>query len=599
MQEFLYLSYTEDNRNKISIEKMNSFMKSKGYSFNENTSTSNIYNYSHKFQYSRIENGLQINISNLLIKGSTTGIYPNNEIGNLKAEEILSIIQSADLLNSNLQFEGSLSYLYELGDSIIFQNDIEGFRKIFYYIDKGIICVSSFMPLILLAIRKDWFLNSKSVLRFFSSRESMWPSTLVDGISVLEPKSKALVSNNEIKITNYTYSELFDLKKKPIKHVESDLKSFYFKQLSYLFNNNNCLMSLSGGFDSSNLLSFVTNFRKKDVHAISIGYQTNRLKDVNLYNETNYAENIANYYNVPISKYIVEKDKFFESFESLLEIIDQPAVDPSSFNLMSILTKREDKTALVSAMGGDALFSSKISGKLYLTFYNIACFIPEKILKILVKLSGKRGPFNAFSQIYKDGISAKNPFVAIDRLRISTLLMKFYLPSSFDLMEDCRKQQLDYWNNIFLKSKTKLDILYSFAALSNPDEYHAYTVAERQGVLMYQPLIKINSVIEVLNASNYYSNINSRKFLCRMFGVNKNLLYKGKSGFSIPYADWCKEISEETFEFWYKNTEISNLIDLKSFHSEYLKNFNLHSYSIIVWKMYVLMRYMERYSLRY
>lgn len=599
MQEFLFVAYSEKNSNNLNFGKPNLFMKDKGYSICDISSDSTMFKYSRKIQYSKTRNELlNDDIPNLLIKGNTTGIYPNRNNKNLNSDEILSILKSTDLVNTDLQFEGSLTYLYELENCVVFQNDIEGFRKIFYYIKNGVICISSFMPLILLCLHEKWSLNYISVLRFLSSRESMWPSTLVSEISVLEPKSKAIVTNNEIRIINYTYSDLLDLHKKPVKSVENELKSIYLNHLSYVFDNNKTLMSLSGGFDSSNLLSFATRSRKLDVHAISIGYDTCREKDVNLYNETIYAEKVANFYHVPISKFIVDRRTFFDSFESLLEIIDQPAVDPSSFNLMSLLTTQLNKTALVSAMGGDALFSSKFPAKLYLTFYNLACAIPESLLQLLIKITGKRGPFNAFSNIYNNGIATQNPFVPIDRLKISPLLKNFYLESSFVLMEEYRKQQLKYWDNIFSKSKTKMDILYSIAALSNPDEYHAYTVAERQGVIMSQPLIKIDSVIEVINASNYYPQINSRKFLCELFGVNKKLLYKGKSGFSIPYADWCEGITDETFTFWLNNSEICKYIDIKKFYSAYLRNKSLHNYNIIVWKLYILMRYMRKYSIQ-
>lgn len=598
MQEFLFVAYNEQNLDMVSIDKPNLFMKEKGYSICDSISESGMFMYSRKIQYARINNGFVNKIPSLLIKGNTTGIYPNNNKKNLSDEEILTILKTTDLVNKDLQFEGSLTFLYELENGIIFQNDIEGFRKIFYYYKNGVLCVSSFMPLILMCLQKKWTLNYVSALRFLSSRESLWPSTLVSEINVLEPKSKAIILNNEIKIKNYTYSELLTLNKKSIKRVEDDLKNICFNHLSQIFEENKVLMTLSGGFDSSNLLSFASKSRRKDLQAISVGYDTIRTKDANVYNETIYAQKVADFYSVPVSKFVVDKKTFFKSFESLMEIIDQPALDPSSFNLMSLLTLQLNKTALVSAMGGDALFSSKLTVKLYLSIFKFVRLVPDSLLQILNNITGRRAPFNFFSEIYYDGIATQNPFVPLDRLKLSRFMRDFYHESSYILMEEYRNQQLKYWENVILKSKTKMDLIYSVAALSNPGEYHAFTVAERQGVVMSQPLVKIDFVIEVINASNYYSHINSRKFLCHLFGVNKKLLYKGKSGFSIPYADWCQDIADETFRFWMESSEISKYFDINKFYSVYNQNRSLHSYNIIVWKLYVLMRYMRIYSIK-
>ena len=598
MKEFLYLSYDAVNESKIDLRKLYAHLEQLNYKWYVHKSSKGPLQKSIKIQCAFTEDAAFSASDKVLISGETKGMYPCRNNDNLSNNDIISLVESSDLVSTQVEFEGTLTFCKELEDAVVIQNDIEGFRKIFYYRVDGLVCVSTFMPLILTVLNQGWRLNAHSMVRYFCSRESTWPSTLVENISVLEPKTRGIIRRNELIKEYFTFADNLTLQKKSVKTIGHQLKSIYESQYKSLADSNNLIIPLSGGFDSSSVLNSAMVAMDEKPHAISIGYKTDRFKDNNVYNETVYAEAIAKHYKVPFLKFVVDKERFFDSFETSLNIIDQPAFDPSSFSLMSGLAKEKGYTALVSGMGGDALFKSKLALNLYFRYFDNFRKIPYGLMQKLITAGGQRGPLAFLMHLFNaDKKPFNNPFDVLDRGKISKTVSSFLLKSADDIFEKDRNNQRAYWDNVTIKSKTLFDIVYTYISVTNPDEYHAYLSAERQNVAMFQPYVTIDSVLELINASAFHKSINSRKYLTKLFHINTDLLFKGKSGLSIPYYDWAKGFAETVFEFWSGSALFTAYVDIDKMKSIYNANIEDNGMNMLIWKLYVVKRYVEKYHI--
>jgi len=158
-----------------------------------------------------------------------------------------------------------------------------------------------------------------------------------------------------------------------------------------------------------------------------------------------------------------------------------------------------------------------------------------------------------------------------------------------------------FFENLYRASKTKQEIFYSLALFSNPDEFHALSMAERNNIELLMPFINTNVALNAINGS-HYNNTTNREFEISIFGgINEELLAKSKSGFSIPYAEWMPSVADKVFEF-YNDLEYFSKDDfsIQSFQDNYnneeaLRNSNVAN--VVIWKLLVVMEYIKRYKI--
>lgn len=109
---------------------------------------------------------------------------------------------------------------------------------------------------------------------------------------------------------------------------------------------------LSGGIDSS-VISSLAAKHKSNLNTFSIGFKDNAFFD-----ETEYAELVANKLKTNHRVFKLSNDDLLESLQSLLAYMDEPFADSSAL-LVNLLAKytREHVTVALSGDGGDELFA--------------------------------------------------------------------------------------------------------------------------------------------------------------------------------------------------------------------------------------------------
>ncbi|MDB9774744.1 asparagine synthase (glutamine-hydrolyzing) [Vicingaceae bacterium] len=137
---------------------------------------------------------------------------------------------------------------------------------------------------------------------------------------------------------------------------------------------------LSGGIDSSIISALASNLSNKSINTFSVGY-----KDEPLFDETNYAEAVANRYQTNHHTFKLTNDDLLVSFFDFLDHIDEPFADSSAL-VVNILSRETRKfvTVALSGDGADEIFSGYRK--------HMAEFIARKG-GISHDLIGKLGPF--------------------------------------------------------------------------------------------------------------------------------------------------------------------------------------------------------------
>ena len=149
---------------------------------------------------------------------------------------------------------------------------------------------------------------------------------------------------------------------------------------------------LSGGIDSSIIVALASRFTKQ-LNTFSIGF-----KDEPFFDETRYAQLVANKYNTNHTIFSLTNDDLFSVLFDVLDYLDDPFADSSAIavNILSRKT-REKVTVALSGDGADELFGGylKHSGELRLRNAGFSGRILRKLAPLLKHLPQSRN--SAFS----------------------------------------------------------------------------------------------------------------------------------------------------------------------------------------------------------
>ncbi|TCO78826.1 asparagine synthase (glutamine-hydrolyzing) [Marinisporobacter balticus] len=183
------------------------------------------------------------------------------------------------------------------------------------------------------------------------------PYTIYENTFKLEPGKYLIFQNNKIEIS--TYWDIIDIKRK-CANKEVLAEKEYLEQLEELLKSSikSRLVSdvpigafLSGGIDSSLVVSLMQDMSKDKVKTFSIGFNNDK------FNEANYAKEIAAYLGTDHTELYITNDDLFSMVEDLVYYYDEPFYDSSSIPTMLVSKLAKEKvTVALSGDGGDELF---------------------------------------------------------------------------------------------------------------------------------------------------------------------------------------------------------------------------------------------------
>ena len=602
MNGFLVVGYN-NTLNHIQTDVLKKYLESQNLLFKINVIKSNLFDNLIGFQVFREGMAFDDTLkSKVFLNGKIFGKLKGDNRKKLSYKESLSFIdENITKSESFFAFDGSCSLVRIDESSIAFQGDVEGYKKIFYYESESVFCVSSNLTYILRVIERCWKIRRNAVYSYILQRESKWPLTFIEGIKVLSPLTKAKLTDKGVTLKNVILSDLYEIKRVNKKQFFEDIYSSY-EDIIQREDSKNIAVTLSGGYDSNCLTKLYKQSYKGKFTAVSLGYVSERKKDKNVYDETVYAEKIAKHLNIPFKKYIVDKTYFLSQIDAFIKTLDQPAHDPSSNYLLNDLLSKDGFDTVVSGMGGDAFFASKLKINVTEMLYKLAestySYSALNSLSNQLKFKWSLKTFDTNSFLKKPNSFAE--LREIEKFNMSAFVDFISNDVKIELFNEV-VSRLDYYNKIQSNRNVKLESNYSYSLLSNPDEYHADIMAQRNNLNIIMPFVSITPVLKLLNASKSF-DISSREFEMEIFkGINKELLLKSKSGFSFPYTEWAGDFFEETISF-FKDINYFNdgLFNINKFADSYQKDLNMKnsvSANQLIWKLTVVKKYVELHSI--
>lgn len=602
MKGFLVICYDNVSSGVISTETLENKLKRKGIQFSKNRSQNNVYQniYGYQLFKGTASNNKIKSDSPIFIAGDLYGLYKDNNTKLLSYNESVEFIDKSCFYKDYVDFEGNSCVCQITQEEIIIQNDIEGYRKLFYFRDKEIFCVATSLPLILHVINRDWRLRKNAIVGYLCGRESKWPLTFVEDIKVLPPLSRAIVSESDIEITSKIYSDFYNIEKINREELSKQL----YDNLELIIKrkrSSNTAVTLSGGYDSNCLTKLYTNVYGNNFTAVSVGYEAIHERGTNINDETVYAERISNKLGIPFRKYRFNKEQFFNEIDNFIDAIDQPGHDPSSNFIMNKYLRSDGFDLVVNGMGGDANFADKSSLSYGFKLNQLRKHITPFIFDLFGRAVRYRGPFRFFRpyQHLKRSIVFHDLF---ERNQIfKNPVFKYVNPICLNEIDQERFLRNSYFNRLYDNASTEQEIFYSLALFCSPDEFHALSMAEGNEIDILMPFVNTKICTAVMNGSHFNKIIN-REFEMKLFGgIDKDLLAKKKSGFSIPYAEWVPSISDTVFDFFSDIILFSNDdFNFELFRDNYKNDINTSKSNfanILVWKLHIVQEYIKKYEL--
>ena len=318
---------------------------------------------------------------------------------------------------------------------------------------------------------------------------------------------------------------------------------------------------LSGGIDSSLIISLMKNFSSQSIKTFSIGF--NEAK----YNEAEHAREVSKYLATEHHEYYFSSSDLLNLIPELPKIYDEPFSDVSQLPtiLLSRIAKKE-VTVCLSGDGGDELFggySRHVWGG-YLSF--IVHFVPRpmrNLISILIKLCVilKLGNFfNIFLKVnfidekllkFSKSIRAKN----------TKDIYNSMLSNNIDSEKLIKLKHLSNQNNI-LKSN-----LISFRSFEDEIMFSDLTTYLPDDILVKVDRAAMSCSLETRIPFLDHKLVEFALSLPKEFkldkkegksilkeilyeDVPKGILDRPKAGFSVPICDWLrKDIKEWAYKY--------------------------------------------------
>ena len=378
------------------------------------------------------------------------------------------------------------------------------------------------------------------------------PYTFFENIQQLMPGNYLLADCNGIK--EATYWSLPDI-------TEKDLitdKDYIEKEFARLFNDSIRIRMrsdvafgafLSGGLDSSSVVSVMANHTAKPIQTFTMGFNNKQ------FDERGLAKLVSEKYHTSHHEGLVTSEQFDETLNKVLFQYDEPFGDASAIptGQISKYAARYVKMVLTGDGGDEVLSGYTIyQGELFAKKYQR---LPGPIRKLLPALAlVSAAPFRGnvrykLNRVSKVLQSSDQPFEKrlLSKLCYTTPenLAKIVAPESnsisfFDfynaIMKDCRFKD-PFYKLMYFQHKVTLpgDMLTKVDRMSM-----AYSIETRVPFLDHRIIELLFTVHKSLKTNGHINKIILRNAIAND-SLPKELLAASKKGFSVPLRDWFKE----------------------------------------------------------
>lgn len=322
---------------------------------------------------------------------------------------------------------------------------------------------------------------------------------------------------------------------------------------------------LSGGIDSSTVVSFMSKFSNLPIKTFSIGFSEKS------YDESKYARLVAEKFNTEHTESIVDPEDIIPLFDKIIPKLDEPFGDISIFPtyLVSELA-RSKVTVVLSGDGGDELFggydwylAEKLS-KIYsmVPFKKTVSCLASKV-PLTDQYKGFVNKFKRFVECYDNGNEMHLRWMNnVPSSQIRDLLQFKVKENSFSKVNEYVNNFSGLNKNMYVDLKTYLtDDIFT-----KVDRASMFVSMEAR-----EPLVDYRLVEHCMSIpSEFKIKGFTRKYILKKTMrdvLPREIISKEKRGFTLPMKTW---IRNELKDLFVQKLSKENLKQIGLFNQEYV-----------------------------
>lgn len=436
-----------------------------------------------------------------------------------------------------------------------------GVKPLYYFWDGEVFLFSSEIKPIL----KTGFVKAEVNINVLDAYLSVGyvpaPETMFKQILKLRPGHFLTLSNGHL-----TEKEYWDF-----AHIEQGEKDFdeSIQKLDSLLTDSVSLrlisdvpvgVFLSGGLDSSAVVSLMSGMISSQINTFTVGYDSS-------VSEASYAELVSTKFNTNHQLLKLEAEDFFHSVSSMVGFSEEPLVEPAAIALYHISRlARQTATVLLSGEGSDELFAGYYLYDFMARLEKVQRFVPMEMIKAFKPFIQTFGKLKHLK--YMDWFSLP--------------LTKRYQGTSSNLSESMKKklysadffaQRGAYLENTFQHHFDRVDhmsdtvnkMLYVDTKTWLVDDLllKADKMTMAASVELRVPFLDYRLVEFAMSlpSSQKISNGASKHILKKMIAdrLPTEIVYRKKMGFPVPINDW---FGNELFPAISEKIQNSDLLQL-------------------------------------
>ncbi len=428
-------------------------------------------------------------------------------------------------------------------NTLFLGRDRMGEKPLYYYHSQNEFIFASSLKALLKSGIVSKEISEQGLIEYLSFQSVTEPYTIINDVFTLPSGSYALLQNNELNIHTYwTSTDIVPISTSDISYNEAVLqtKDLLTKSVaSQMMSDVPLGAFLSGGIDSSVIVALMAECSTQRINTFSIGFEDKK------YDESYYAQLLANKYNTKHHAFKLEADFFIQNLPDIFKYMDSPSGDGPNTFLVSKMTKQEGITVALSGLGGDELF---VGYKNFLHYYNAQKYsafwkLPQAFRNAISESVHQFSGFNKVAEVIAQPSPSIEHLYPISRRVYSKKELKLLLPE-YKSYASVLKIQLSELSKNFPENGSILS-QYSIA------EFNAYTkntllrdsdaMGMAHSLEIRVPFFDKNLVEFVLALPDEYKYPHSQKRLLveAMEGKLPVEIYdRPKKGFSFPWQDW-------------------------------------------------------------
>ena len=362
---------------------------------------------------------------------------------------------------------------------------------------------------------------------------------------------------------------------------------------------------LSGGVDSSIIVSLMRQCAAKEINTFSIGFAESS------YDETAYADTMADYVGSKHHRFRIKPD-ILDLIDPLLFHLDEPIGDFSIFPtyLVSRVT-RDHVTVALSGDGGDELFGGYDTYRAQLLARRYRC-LPGPVRSALRRLEACIRP-----RAKKKGLVNKAKRF-IQGVRLPAELRHYRWMTFFSPEELCRLCLNSLCTEWYGRGCGYVNRLFTDAAALDPINQMGYV--DLRFYLLENILVKVDRmsmatsletrvpfldhhVVEMafsMPGEWKHNGKQGKVILKQVFApiLPQQIIERGKEGFSIPIKHWIKTALRDMV---YDTLSKKRIRDMGLFHGAYVENLLAEhmcgrcNHSHRIWALFIFHKWYDRF----